>query len=221
MQILFSLVISFLVFLFFLKFRGFQNIGFDKISLTLSYVFFIVLSFFAVLFSGFFENFLLLKAKPFLVNFDEYLLRASHTLIVSICEELIKFFLFFILYIFLERKYLKVDFSNSEDFRKTRFFVQNISFVFGLFFASFENVLYLIEGSVSFVDRFFTATILHVGLALFYEKIIFEKKTVLLFLICLHFIYNFSGYYNLLFWTFGFVILFVCVRKIVYFFKKY
>lgn len=214
-MILFSIIISLFIFFVFLKLKKF-----DKYTIVL-YLGFIFLAFFAVLSSSFFEGFVLYNIKNFLANLSTVYFKVLHSIIIATLEECIKFLLFlFLIWIFVLRdiKNKSTDFihdSNSNNLKKT--IVQNYAFVFALFFASFENIIYFIQTDANVFQRFFTASILHIGLACFYDKIIFDKKRFFPVLILLHATYNFSTYNRILFFTLGFAVIFICAKKIVSF----
>lgn len=211
MNIILSLIISFVLFLLFFKSKHSEQP--EKSRILLDYIFFILIAFVAVLLSALTENALLRQTKNFLARLNTFSFYAVHSLFIASCEEVIKFLCFLSVAFFLYR-------DAEKDIKSKRTAIKNASFVFALFFASFENIVYIVEYSASLSLRFFTASLIHIALALFYSEIIFTKKYIILILILIHASYNFSTYNKLLFFTLGFALLFICGNRIIRFFIK-
>lgn len=211
-------------------------------KMLIFYAVFVAGAFVALVLASFLEGFAFNKLKGFLWARNLHFVNFFKAIIVAIFEEITKFAVFAGLclvffknliqnettqkakIVFTKLFLQKTNFQNEEisvasnDF--TISLLNNLAFVFAFFFASFENLAYAMYFSSTLFFRLFTATLLHVGLALFYTQMILENKKNLAFLILLHAIYNFSTNYKLLFGTVGIAVLLYCSKKLVYFLKK-
>lgn len=226
MQILFLCIVLLLIIIAFIKRRAFKENIFSKQLLLMSYGLFVIAAFLAVILSSLIENKILLYGKTFLANLNKLSFQLIYSGIVATCEESIKFFVYacFIELLFLRPQRLtetSVDaIPKNQQQASKKFLLQNCAFVLACFFASFENLIYIIEAGTPVTERFLTATIIHIGLALFYDKIILQKKILFPLLIFVHAAYNFSTNVPFLFFTLGTAMLFICAKKIIDFFRN-
>lgn len=141
------------------------------------------------------------------------LAHAEKALFVAAIEEITKVAFFGFCVYFVSRTAKKNACTSAFD-QKTN------AFVFALFFATFENIAYSLHYPDSPLLRIATATVIHIGVGLWYPEIIRRNKKYFLFAVLLHAVYNFSTSYRPLFFTFGAACLLVCVQNFLRYIKS-
>lgn len=141
------------------------------------------------------------------------LAHAEKALFVAAIEEITKVAFFWFCVYFVSR-------AAKKNARTSAFDQKTNAFVFALFFATFENIAYSLHYPDSPLLRIATATVIHIGVGLWYPEIIRRNKKYFLFAVLLHTVYNFSTSYRPLFFTFGAACLLVCVQNFLRYIKS-
>lgn len=223
--ILIALTIAvFLGFAFMRKQSSMHKESVSKAQQWFLYLGAIIFAFLAYSASAAIEGGILVKAKNFLANLNTVQFYAMHALFIASVEESIKcicFCTFLALYIKGHFETTnRESLENEGTHNVKRMLIQDTAFIFALFFACFENAAYVLEGNADVIIRFCTATVIHIGLALFYDTLFFKRKRFFPLLILIHAAYNFSHITKPLFLTVGTFTLFLCAKKIVTFFSE-
>ena len=187
----------------------------NNASALITHIMFIAGAFAALFIAGFLEGvfFNASSVQRLLIKSPQSFSNAAKAIFVSLTEELTKMCVFtFCVRIVTSNLNQKKSLHNDV--------INTAAFVFALFFATFENIAYALQYPECPLSRIATATLIHIGVGLWYPAIFTGKKQYLFFAVMLHAIYNFSTNYRLLFFTFGFVCLLLCMRNVIKYFQK-